>query len=91
MALLAGLFSRRDKKAETAAGLILGAVINYLVGTAMFAAISGTDMKYAFNACVLPFIPTSIIKIILAAILGLQLKKALLRAGILTPGKTAAS
>ena len=62
-----------------------------LAGMLLFAVITGSDMKYAFTACVLPFIPTSVIKIILAALLGLQLKKTLLRAGILTPEKAAAS
>ena len=82
MALFAGLGSRRDKKAPTFLGLIIGTVINYLVGMIMFATITETDMRYAFTACVLPFIPTSIIKIILAALLGLKLKKSLLRAGV---------
>lgn len=91
MALFAGLGSRRNKKLPTMAGLVTGAVVNYLAGMLLFAVITGSDMKYAFTACVLPFIPTSVIKIILAALLGLQLKKALLRAGILTPEKAAAS
>ncbi len=91
MAFFAGLGSRENKKASTAAGLILGAVLNYLAGMILFAAVTGTDLRYAFTVCVLPFIPTSVIKVILASLLGLRLKKALLRAGILTPGKAAAS
>ena len=49
----------------------------------MFAALTGSDMAYAFTACVLPFIPTAIIKIVLAEIIGLQMKKLLRRAGVL--------
>ena len=91
MALFAGLGSRRDKKSMTILGLIIGSVLNYLAGMIMFSIITDTGMGYAFTACVLPFIPTTIIKIILAALLGLQLKKALLRAGVLTQQKAAAS
>ncbi len=89
LALFSGLGSRTDKKGIAILGLIIGTVINYLAGMIMFAVITSTDMGYAFTACVLPFIPTSIIKIVLAALLGLQLKKTLMRAGVLTPGKAA--
>jgi len=83
MALFAGLGSRHDNKLKTAAGLIIGAVLNYIVGMAMFAALTDTGMGYAFTACVLPFIPTAVIKIVLAEIIGLQMKKLLRRAGVL--------
>ena len=83
MALCAGLGSRHDNKVKTAAGLIIGAVLNYLVGMIMFAALTDSSMGYAFTACVLPFIPTAIIKIVLAEIIGLQMKRLLRRAGVL--------
>ena len=83
-AFFAGLGSRSDHKVKTAAGLIIGAVLNYIVGMIMFAALTDTGMGYAFTACVLPFIPTSVIKIVLAEILGLQMKKLLRRAGVLS-------
>ena len=84
MALCAGLGSRHDNKIKTAAGLIIGAVLNYLVGMIMFAALTDSSMSYAFTACVLPFIPTAIIKIVLAEVIGLQMKKLLRRAGVLS-------
>ncbi|MBO5520395.1 MAG: biotin transporter BioY [Eubacterium sp.] len=84
MALCAGLGSRHDNKVKTAAGLIIGAVLNYLVGMIMFAALTDSSMGYAFTACVLPFIPTAIIKIVLAEVIGLQMKKLLRRAGVLS-------
>ena len=70
------------------AGLVLGAVINYVVGTLWFAkiylgAINSENIAAGFAACVLPFIPTSIIKIVLAGILGLTIKRALRKAGLL--------
>lgn len=84
MALCAGLGSRHDNKVKTAAGLIIGAVLNYLVGMIMFAVLTDSSMGYAFTACVLPFIPTAIIKIVLVEAIGLQMKKLLRRAGVLS-------
>ena len=89
MALCAGLGSRHDNKVKTAVGLIIGAVLNYLVGMIMFAALTDSSMGYAFTACVLPFIPTAIIKIVLAEIIGLQMKKLLRRAGVLNVSASA--
>ena len=90
MALCAGLGSRHDNKVKTAVGLIIGAVLNYIVGMIMFAALTDSSMGYAFTACVLPFIPTAIIKIVLAEIIGLQMKKLLRRAGVLVVPANAA-
>lgn len=78
----AGLFSRKNNKAATAIGLILGAVLNYAVGTIWFVVAAPSTFSAAFTACVLPFIPTAIIKIIAAEILGLYLKKVLTKAGL---------
>ncbi len=69
--------------------LILGAVVNYLVGTIWFAAVymgavNAETMATGFTACVLPFIPTSIIKIILSGVLGLTIRRALIKANLLT-------
>lgn len=82
MALCAGLGSRKNNKAATAIGLILGAVLNYAIGTIWFVVAAPSDFASAFTACVLPFIPTAIIKIIGAEILGLYLKKVLTKAGL---------
>ena len=65
--------------------LTLGALLNYLVGTIWFAQMTGSTLAYAFTACVLPFIPTAIIKIVLDAVIGPVLKKAMIRARIITP------
>ena len=70
-------------------GLLVGTVLNYLVGTLWFAgvymgAVNRETLATGFSACVLPFIPTTILKIILAGILGNLLRKALVRAGLLT-------
>ncbi len=58
-------------------GLLIGAVINYIFGTIWFMIATGSDFIYSFTACVLPFIPTALIKIAIIAILGPELKKRL--------------
>ncbi len=60
-------------------GLLIGAVINYLFGTVWFMIATGSDFAYSFAACVLPFIPTALIKIAVIAIIGPELKKRLAR------------
>lgn len=58
--------------------LILGTVVNYLFGMAMYCALMHSTPLTAFVVCVLPFIPTAIIKAVLASMLGLNLRKRVL-------------
>ena len=69
-------------------GLVSGAALNYLVGTVWFAAVylgavNRENMAAGFAACVLPFIPTAVLKVILAGIIGIVLKRTLRQAGLL--------
>lgn len=57
--------------------LILGTVVNYLVGVLMFCFLMHTTLLAGFTACVLPFIPTAILKAVLASMLGFTLRKRL--------------
>lgn len=59
--------------------LILGTVANYVVGVAMFCGLTGSDVMTGITACVTPFIPTAIIKAILAAEIGFVIRKRLPR------------
>jgi len=54
--------------------LVIGMVINYLCGTLWFAFVTHSGLQAAFAACVLPFIPTAILKTTLAAVLGQKIK-----------------
>lgn len=54
--------------------LILGTVANYVIGVVMFCAIMHASVTTAVAACVIPFIPTAIIKAVVAAILGLKIR-----------------
>ncbi len=62
------------------ASLIIGATINYVFGTIWFMVVTKSDFLYSFAACVVPFIGTAIIKVILTAIIAPELKKRLNRA-----------
>ena len=63
--------------------LLIGAVVNYIAGMLWFGRIAGTGMREAFVLSVLPFIPTSIIKIVLAGWMGPLLRTVLRRAHVL--------
>ena len=83
MALTAGIGADKGSKIWLAAGLLVGAVINYLCGMFMYSFVTGSDLQKAFVACVLPFIPTAIIKAVLAGVLGLNIRNALVRGKVL--------
>ena len=75
MAWLIGIgVEKRKQKGMFVLFLILGTVINYVVGVIMFCALMQASVGTALAACVIPFIPTAIIKAVLAALLGLQIR-----------------
>ncbi|MCF2679424.1 biotin transporter BioY [Faecalicatena contorta] len=57
--------------------LILGTLINYVIGVLMFCLLTQSPVGVGISACVLPFIPTAIIKAALASILGLKIRERL--------------
>ena len=79
MAYIIGLGAEmRKKKGMFTLMLILGTVFNYVVGVIMFCVVMDSTVMTAMTACVIPFIPTAIIKAVLASILGLQIRKRLI-------------
>ncbi len=68
---------RNAFKGAFVVGLIAGTVVNYIVGIAMFCILTQSSVAVGFTACVLPFIPTAIIKAILAALIGFPIRKRL--------------
>ena len=84
MAFLAGLAVKKSIKSPMLwVWLVLGAVANYVVGTVWFMVVAGSTLSAALTACVIPFIPTAIIKIILSGIFGVMLRGVLIRANLL--------
>ena len=57
--------------------LILGTLINYVIGVLMFCLLTQSPVSVGISACVLPFIPPAIIKAALASILGLKIRERL--------------
>lgn len=86
MALFAGYASTKSMKSPTLwMWLILGALVNYAIGTVWCMFVAGLDLVGALAACVLPFIPTAILKIVLTGIFGTMLRNTLMKANVLQP------
>lgn len=64
-------------------GMILGTIVLYIVGTLWLAHVAGMTFDKALLAGVIPFIPGDIIKMILAYILGRNIKRILSRGGFI--------
>ncbi len=67
----------------TAAGILIGAALNYLVGVVWFTSITGNTVSAAITMCVLPFMLTDAIKVVLATVFGPLLNTALSRNGLI--------
>ena len=83
MAYLAGLGMEKMSRVYLWGSLIIGAFLNYACGTVWFMAFSGSALQTALMGCVVPFIPTSIVKIILDGTAGPLLRNVLSRAGLI--------
>lgn len=85
MALIIGLgvnFSHKFKGLFIIS-LILGITVNYIIGVAFFCFITKCSIMAGFTACVPSFITTDVIKAVLASIVGFELRKRLIAAGLL--------
>jgi len=56
-------------------GMILGTAVLYVLGTAWFCIIMDCTVSYALTLCVIPFIPGDLLKILIAILLGPELRK----------------
>ena len=65
MAYLAGMAKESTRFSTSMFWLLMSACANYIVGMFYFSFVTSSSLTVAFTACVLPFIPTAIIKIIL--------------------------
>ena len=97
MTLLAGLaaehafrrFGGRGKTGQALAlalqflGLALATAVLYAFGTAWYCVQAGVDLQQALAACVFPFIPFDLMKMVLALLIGAPVRRRLARAGLL--------
>lgn len=58
--------------------LLTGTAFTLLCGMLFFSMLTGTSLMSAFTTCVLPFLPTTILQMVLAAVVGLRLRKRLI-------------
>ena len=65
------------------AGMALATAVLYAFGTAWYCVQAGVDLQKALAACVLPFIPFDLIKMVLALLTGAPVRRRLERAGLL--------
>ena len=63
--------------------MVLGCAVCYFFGTLWYSILSGTPFFASFSACVVPFLPCDVVKILLAALLASRLRPVLLRQGLL--------
>ncbi len=84
MAYLIGLGSDKWKnfRGGFPAALILGTTVNYIVGTVMYCILTDSTVLAGVAACVIPFLPTAVLKAVLASALGLQIRR---RIGVMIP------
>ncbi len=85
MALICGFFIDKWSKNILLqfVGMILGTAICYLFGTVWLAYQAHLSFSAALAAGVIPYIPGDLVKMILAMAVGYQLRKRLLKAGLL--------
>lgn len=67
----------------SAIGLVIATAVLYVFGTVWFMILMKCDLGYAMGACVVPFIPLDLIKIVIATLLGKAIRMALSKAGLL--------
>lgn len=86
LALIGGFFTDRFGKRLPLCipGLILGTCVCYLFGTLWLQYQLQITFFQALLQAVIPYIPVDLIKLILAVALGFQIRKRLMRAGLLT-------
>lgn len=65
----------------TVVAMLITTAICYLFGTVWFVQQMECDYQYALSVCVFPFIPFDVAKIVIATILGLAVRKPLLKSG----------
>lgn len=84
MAVIAGIFIDKfiDKMYLCFLGMVLGTAVCYLFGTAWLAYEASMTFSQALAAGVIPFIPGDLVKIVIAMLIGPQIRKALRKAGL---------
>lgn len=84
MAFISGLFIDRfsDKIYMCFIGMTLGTIVTYLFGTVWLAYVAKIPFNAALSAGVIPFVPGDVIKILISSLIGPQIRRRLVNAGL---------
>jgi biotin transport system substrate-specific component len=83
MAVIAGVvIDKFQNRGVQFVGMVAGVAVCYVFGTAWFCLQGGYELSYAMSACVVPFIPFDLVKIVIAMLVGPTLRSRLEQAGI---------
>lgn len=74
-----GVEMKKDNKLMFIVMVVVGTLVNYVIGVLLFCMVTGSGVMTGITACVLPFIPTAVIKAVLAVVLGLQMRARLVK------------
>ena len=83
-AALVGVLSRRPgfTFGKLCIAMVIGVAVCYLFGTVWFMVLTGMDLMTSLTYCVIPFLPGDAVKIVLAALLTIRLRKPLAQLGM---------
>lgn len=79
MAFLIGLGAEHRRLFRSAYPLALfwGALLNHLGGVLVFHLVTGSKLSVSITVCVLPFLPTTLLQLFLATVIGFSLRRRL--------------
>lgn len=86
LAFISGTFIRKSSYAAgwSAAGMIIGSAVMYLLGTAWYVVLMKCSAAAALAVCVQPFLIFDLLKIALAVFIGQKVRRQLLAAGLIS-------
>ena len=89
MIIIGGLLMEKSNRnlIVTSIGWVFGTAVAYFLGTIWFVHITHSTVMYALTVCVFPFIIADIAKIVIGTILGREVRKGLIKAGIFANGQ----
>ena len=89
MIIIGGLLMEKSNRnlMVTSIGWVFGTAVAYFLGTIWFVHITHSTVMYALTVCVFPFIIADIAKIVIGTILGREVRKGLIKAGIFANGQ----
>lgn len=85
MAMICSLVTQRTDyhAAFSMAGMVAATAVAYAFGTVWFMIQAKASLGYSLVTCVLPFVPGDLVKIAVAGMLGMTVRRGLLRSGLL--------